>query len=444
MAAEDLNILGQQLLYIDEQKFREVVSLLEHMGHHPEVQKTFSLIRPRLAEVKPRRRPTLKRVFCEPFEDLFEPPMPGDRTPVDAIERVVVNRLWPLVEAEMGTTLVADLSARLKSADGPALEELSLELWTAGAAAVIAVTAKFEAGRLADELDIRLNPGRVRQLQHVGNALGAAGGIVALKKVLAPKPVAKLHEDHLQAVQAIGKTLARSRPEALRVLVLVAAARLADPSMLLGSLWNLDFGQKPADRAALFAEVSGGVVAQIENRVRVLKDAAAHGNGKPDRLAAADLAVDLVTSLDATRGAMEVSRRNEFDKRLKDIRGAVHEMVRSQVLQEADGSIIAGITPATGGLPDRESLLRAENHARALRKCAVVADSLGLRTELRAVTDRTIGTLTSSARQALGSAGTVGGGSKAGYTAVRLIELIAGPAEANRVLTDILEKNRPL
>lgn len=184
--------------------------------------------------------------------------------------------------------------------------------------------------------------------------------------------------------------------------------------------------------------------AQIESRVRVLKDAAAHDDGKPDRLAAADLAVDLVNSLDATRGAMEVSRRSEFDKRLKDIRGAVHEMVRTQVLNEADGSIIAGIAPTAGGLPDRESLLRAENHARALRKCAVVADSLGLRTELRTVTDRTIGTLTSSARQALGSAGTIGAGSKAGYTAVRLIELIAGPTEANRVLTDILEKGRPL
>lgn len=444
MAAEDLNILGQQLLYIDEQKFREVVSLLEHMGHNPEVQKTFSLIRPRLAEVKPRRRPTLKRVFCEPFEDLFEPPLPGDRTPVDAIERVVVNRLWPLVEAEMGATLVADLSARLKSADGPALETLSLELWTAGAAAVFAVTAAFEAGRLADELEIRLNTARVRQLQHVGNALAAAGEIVALKKALSPKPVARLHDDHLQAVQTIGKALARSRPEALRVLVLVAAARLADPAMLLGSLWNLDFGQKSSDRAALFAEVSGGVVAQIETRVRVLKNAAAQDEGKPDRLAAADLAVDLVNSLDATRGAMEVSRRNEFDKRLKDIRGAVHEMVRTQVLHEADGSIIAAMAPAAGGFPDRESLLRAENHARALRKCAVVADSLGLRTELRTVTDRTIGTLTTSARQALGSAGTVGAGTRAGYTAVRLIELIAGPTEANRVLTEILEKGRPL
>lgn len=444
MGAEDLTILGQQLLYIDERKFREVVSLLEHMGHHPDVQKTFSLIRPRLAEVKPRRRPTLKRVFCEPFEDLFEPPMPGDRSPVDAIERVVVNRLWPLVEAEMGAERTGDLTARLKSADGPDLEQLSLELWAAGAEAVAAVTAQFEAGRLADELEIRLNHGRVRQLQHVGHALAAAGGIVALKKVLAPKPLARLHDDHLEAVQKIGKALARTRPEALRVLVLVAAARLSDPAMLLGSLWSLDFGQKPAERAALFAEVSGGVVAQIEDRVRTLRVAATHGDGKPDRLAAADLAVDLVTSLDATRGAMETSRRSEFDKRLKDIRGAVHEMVRTQVLQEADGSILAGMGSPDGGLPDRDTMLRAENHARALRKCAVVADSLGLRTELRAVTDRTLGTLATSAREALGSAGKVGAGAKAGYTAVRLIELIAGPTEANRVLTEILDKGRPL
>jgi len=439
---ESLLGLGDKLLEIDEGKFRQVVGLLEHMGDHPDVLRTFSMIRPRLAELRPKRRPTLKRLFCEPFEDLFDPVLPGEKTPVNTIERAVINHLWPLVEGQLGSEALAAFAAQQREAtdagNAAAPAELAEAFWAAAAEAVRTVALLLETGRLTEAMDLRISPERMRAVQDIATALAIAPALADLKRALAPKPLAKLHQDHLDEVQAIGRRLAKADGHALKVFVLVAAARLADPSLLLGALWHMDFGQKPADRAALFAELSGSVVSHIEERARAM------GEGKPgaaDRLAVADLAAGLVASLDATRNAMEVSRRSEFDQRLKQVRGAVHEMVRTQLLAGAETDILGTVETAVG----KDGVKQAENHARALRKCATIADSLGLRTELRQVTDKTVSALTGAAQQVLGgSQQATAADPRAGYAAIRMIELISGPVEANRILGEILDRARPL
>ncbi|HYH19075.1 MAG TPA: hypothetical protein VD995_10695 [Azospirillum sp.] len=431
--------LGDTLLEIDEGKFRQVVGLLEHMGDHPDVLRTFSMIRPRLAELRPKRRPTLKRLFCDPFEDLFDPLLPDEKTPVNTIERAVINHLWPLVEEQLGSDTLAAFTAShrdaVDSGNAAALSEVAEAFWATSAEAVRTIAALLETGRLTEAMDLRINPERMRAVQDIATALSIAPALAGLKRALAPKPLAKLHHDHLDEVQEIGRKLAKADGPALKVFVLVAAARLADPSLLLGALWHMDFGQKSSDRATLFAELSGSVVSQIEDRARVL------GAGKPgaaDRLAVADLAAGLVASLDATRKAMEVSRRSEFDQRLKQVRGAVHEMVRTQLLAGAETDILGTVGATTG----KEEVKQAENHARALRKCATIADSLGLRTELRQVTEKTVSALTGAAQQVFGGSPEAAADPRAGYAAIRMIELISGPVEANRILGEILDRAR--
>lgn len=449
MESQALLGLGTKLLDIDEQRFRQVVGLLEHMGDHPDVQKTFSLIRPRLVELKPRRRPTMKRLFCEPFEDLFEPLDRSAPAPLKTIERDVVNGLWPLVEAQIGKERVKSFSGALRPvAEAPDGPDMALAFWTEAGEAVALIAGQFEAGRFAEDLKLRLTPDRVRAVGDIARILSIAGPVAELKAVLAPHPVVRLHQDHLAGVQEIGRKVAKSRPEALKIFILLAAARLADPSLLLGGLWNMELGQKSGDRAALFLELSGTVITQIEERSRVMKQAPRQS---ADRLAVADLAAGLVASLEATRSAMEQSRNSSFDQRLKAVRGSVHEMVRSQILEGATGDILEALEEMRDGTMNgaapaqaaetRDQLLRAENHARALRKCATIADTLGLRGELKAVTQKTLGSLTDTARQLLGrGAGSAppASGSRAGFTAVRMIELIAGPAEANQIMNDVL------
>ncbi|BAI75329.1 hypothetical protein AZL_c00360 (plasmid) [Azospirillum sp. B510] len=433
MEMRDLVALGDKLLDIDEAKFRQVVDLLEQMNDHPDIQRTIAVIRPRLVELRLHRRPTLKRLFCDPFEDLFEALGKSDPVPLSVIERALMNSLWPLVEAQIGKErLRAFRPAALR--DGPERKALTEAFWAECAVAVTEIAKGAVAGHYSEALELRMNPDRARALSDIAVILSIAPEVAELKAALAPKPVPKLHGDHVEAIRTIGRRLSRARPEALKIFILLAASRLTDPSVLLSGLWDMDLGQKPADRAALFMALSGTVVAQIEDRSR-------EGGAGPagDRMAVADLALDLVASLDATRAAMEHSRNREFDQRLKQVRNSVHAMVKAQVLLDADLGIVAAIGALDGGSEGRAQLAQAENHARALRKCATIADSLGLRGELREVTQKATASLTEKARQALSGPA---GGARSGYTAIRMIELIAGPAEATRIMDGIMNGGR--
>lgn len=436
MEMKDLVALGDKLLDIDEPKFRQIVDLLEQMNDHPDIQRTIAVIRPRLVELRLHRRPTLKRLFCDPFEDLFEALGKADPVPLSVIERSLMNSLWPLVEAEVGKEHVRAFRPALQ--DGPERKALTEAFWGECAAAVSKIAEGAVSGHFSEALDLRMNPNRIRALADIAIILSIAPEIMELKAALSPKPVPKLHGDHIEAIQTIGRRLSRARPESLKIFILLAASRLTDPSVLLSGLWDMDLGQKPADRAALFMQLSGTVVAQIEDRSRHWQDTPAS-----DRMAVADLALDLVASLDATRTAMEHSRNKEFDQRLKQVRSSVHAMVKSQVLQDADAGIVAAVGAldncAIGASEGRAQLAQAENHARALRKCATIADTLGLRGELREMTQKTTASLTEKAQQALAGPA---GSTRTGYTAIRMIELIAGPAEANKIMDDIMSGGR--
>ncbi|WP_376962306.1 hypothetical protein ABNQ39_18000 [Azospirillum sp. A26] len=432
MEMKDLVALGDKLLDIDEPKFRQIVDLLEQMNDHPDIQRTIAVIRPRLVELRLHRRPTLKRLFCDPFEDLFEALGKADPVPLSVIERSLMNSLWPLVEAQVGKEHMRAFRPALQ--DGPERKALAEAFWGECAAAVTTIAQGAVSGHFSEALDLRMNPNRMRALADIAIILSIAPEIMELKAALSPKPVPKLHGDHIEAIQTIGRRLSRARPESLKIFILLAASRLTDPSVLLSGLWDMDLGQKSADRAALFMQLSGTVVAQIEDRSRSWQDTPAS-----DRMAVADLALDLVASLDATRTAMEHSRNKEFDQRLKQVRSSVHAMVKSQVLQDADAGIVAAIGALEGGSEGRAQLAQAENHARALRKCATIADTLGLRGELREMTQKTTASLTAKAQQALAGPA---GNSRTGYTAIRMIELIAGPAEANKIMDDIMSGGR--
>ncbi|KAA0594005.1 hypothetical protein J2848_004175 [Azospirillum lipoferum] len=436
MEMRDLVALGDKLLDIDEAKFRQVVTLLEQMNDHPDIQRTIAVIRPRLVELRLHRRPTLKRLFCDPFEDLFEALGKADPVPLSVIERSLMNGLWPLVEAQVGKERLRAYRPALH--DGPERKALTDAFWADCAAAVAKIAEGAVAGHFSEALDLRMNPSRTRALADIATILSIAPEVAELKAALSPKPVPKLHGDHVEAIQSIGRRISRANPEALKIFVLLAASRLTDPSVLLSGLWDMDLGQKSADRATLFMQLSGTVVAQIEDRSRLWQDTQAS-----DRMAVADLALDLVASLDATRTAMEHSRNKEFDQRLKQVRNSVHAMVKNQVLQDADAGIVAAVgaldNGAIGSSEGRAQLAQAENHARALRKCATIADSLGLRGELREVTQKTTASLTEKAQQALGGPA---GNARTGYTAIRMIELIAGPAEANKIMDGIMNGGR--
>ena len=326
MEMRDLVALGDKLLDIDEAKFRQIVELLEQMNDHPDIQRTIAVIRPRLVELRLHRRPTLKRLFCDPFEDLFEALGKADPVPLSVIERALMNSLWPLVEAEIGKERLRAYRPALR--DGPERKALCEAFWTECAAAVARIAEGAVAGHFSEALELRMNPSRTRALADIAVILSIAPEVAELKAALSPKPVPKLHADHVEAIQAIGRRLSRLRPDAMKIFVLLAASRLTNPSVLLSGLWDMDLGQKPADRAALFMALSGTVVAQIEDRSQAGQTA-----GNADRMAVADVGrvpvverqsrtlIGLVARRDLLRARARARTQEQHRARLLHMRG---------------------------------------------------------------------------------------------------------------------------
>ncbi len=78
--------------------------------------------------------PTLKRLFCDPFEDLFEALGKADPVPLSVIERSLMNSLWPLVEAQVGKERMRAFRPALQN--GPERKALTEAFWGECAAAV--------------------------------------------------------------------------------------------------------------------------------------------------------------------------------------------------------------------------------------------------------------------------------------------------------------------
>ena len=130
--------LESRLFDIPEDKFIEVVRLLERVRDHPDVRQTFAAIRPRLVQVRPERRPTLKRVLCMPFEDVLES-FGGVDVPLGRIERRVIDPVWKLV-MECGDTALIDQLDRQVQETAPgnlnALRNIGRRLWPMAAQAI--------------------------------------------------------------------------------------------------------------------------------------------------------------------------------------------------------------------------------------------------------------------------------------------------------------------
>ncbi len=202
MDIKDLIALGDKLLYIDEAKFRQIVELLEQMGDHPDIQRTIGVIRPRMVELRIHRRPTLKRLFCDPFEDLFETFGKDAPMPLSIIERSLMNSLWPLVEKQIGRERLKGFYGALR--DGPQQQGLAEAFWAEAAVAVAGIASGTEAGHFDEALGQRLSPDRVRAVADIATILSIAPEIRDLKAALSPKPVSKLHQDHLDGIQDVG------------------------------------------------------------------------------------------------------------------------------------------------------------------------------------------------------------------------------------------------
>ena len=449
--------LESRLFDIPEDKFIEVVRLLERVRDHPDVRQTFAAIRPRLVQLRPGRRPTMKRVLCMPFEDVLES-FSGVDVPLGRIERRVIEPVWRLV-TECGDTALIDQLDRQVQETAPgninSLRNIGRRLWPMAAQAIRAAVEQDGSRQMVWRLlhgdeDLR------RQVLDVAAFLDLGLTVEALKDALAPKPLPALDDHHVDAIEQAAQAAARQSPTLVYYLLLVAASRMANPADLLAVLNDIDLGKARREQPVIFAQLSGLVVTNLEER-----SARLDGNvyGKPDREGGAAAAIApeeaiaiaerLVASVNTTSAVMDFLAEPVYRERLDAVKAAVRTMVTGSVLDTAPQGILTAVAaPAANGRPaavDDDAQTAAEDHARALRRCEGLADALGLHQPLKdAMASMEKGllerahALLAQYPKAAGDAGDAETAEMNLFYALRLLEMVAGPAKADRLRAAIM------
>ncbi|AWB07756.1 hypothetical protein A6A40_19720 (plasmid) [Azospirillum humicireducens] len=454
--------LESRLFDIPEDKFIEVVRLLERVRDHPDVRQTFAAIRPRLVQLRPGRRPTMKRVLCMPFEDVLEG-FSGIDVPLGRIERRVIEPVWRLV-TECGDTALIDQLDRQVQETAPgninALRNIGRRLWPMAAQAIRgAIQGAVEQGGARQTARLLLGDEDLRrQVLDVAAFLDIGLTLEALKDALAPKPLPVLDRHHVAAIEQAAQAAARQSPTLVCSLLLAAASRMANPADLLAVLNDIDLGKARREQPAIFAQLSGLVVTNLEERSARL-DGAGHGKGHgagPGRADAAiapeeavAIAERLVASVATTSAVMDFLAEPVYRERLDAVKAAVRTTVAGSVLDTAPHGILTAVAaPATDGRPaavDDDVQTAAEDHARALRRCEGLADALGLHEPLKDAMASMEKGLLERAHALLAQYPKAAGDPDDAETAeinlfyaLRLLELVAGPAKADRLRTAIM------
>ncbi|HYF85457.1 hypothetical protein [Azospirillum sp.] len=446
--------LESRLFDIPEDKFIEVVRLLERVRDHPDVRQTFAAIRPRLVQVRPGRRPTMKRVLCMPFEDVLES-FSGVDVPLGRIERRVIEPVWRLV-TECGDTALIDQLDRQVQETAPgninALRNIGRRLWPMAALAIRSAVEQDGSRQMVWRLlhgDEELR----RQVLDVAAFLDIGLTVEALKDALAPKPLPKLDDRHVEAIEQAAQAAARQSPTLVYYLLLVAASRMANPADLLTVLNDIDLGKARREQPVIFAQLSGLVVTNLEERSARL-DGNGFGNGGGAAVAIAPeeaiaIAERLVASVNTTSAVMDFLAEPVYRERLDAVKAAVRTMVTGSVLDTAPQGILTAVAaPAANGRPvavDDDAQSAAEDHARALRRCEGLADALGLHQPLKDAMASMEKGLLERAQALLAQYPRAAGDPDDAETAeinlfyaLRLLEMVAGPARADRLRTAIM------
>lgn len=359
-------------------KILEIARLLERIGDHPRVRETMGAMRPRLVHLRPPRRLNLRRIFCDPFEDLLDSPS-SLAAPIKRVDRSIIEPIWRIVEERLGEATLAPLrrqAAGLSDGDADARHTLGCRLWFPAAGVMRAVADEIGNDPRGASMIAGALPDPAERLRELADFLAVGHQIAQIKALLFPKP-AEFGPEEAEELARLIREAAKSAPSGVLNLLLVAGSRLRRPGDMVAALTEMDFGAARREKSRVFAELSGLIVDGLEtggtrSEVRDLS---------PKN--AADLAERLLDGLSSTRDLMDAVSEHQYDGRLESVRMSVRELVRGKVIERVPNEILAGLPPIPGedeplAAPDEAAWEEAEENAVALRRCRDLAPALDL------------------------------------------------------------------
>ncbi|HZT89093.1 MAG TPA: hypothetical protein VFA12_14055 [Stellaceae bacterium] len=396
--------LAQRLCALPEAKFLAVVGQLERHAHVPAIGLLMDACRPRLRQLRPPRVPSLKRLFCRPFEDLLVSRQPPEGLAKARILRDAVDPCWAAIKAA-GQEQIAELEENLRGiAPGQAKLVFSLgeRLWQT-------------AGRLLSAARSGEAPDAAQQTMLMRDALLAAPAIERFKREVPTKPVPKLGKPEKTIILECIEQLATQRLPT-NAFLLVLAARVKQPAELIEILAGTD--------VRVPEEVESCAVAQLVDRVNRLDETITETG--PEGLAKE--IEEVLQAMAETGNVLGKSVKNGLDENVVVMEQAARAALDEHVIEAAPAALEAAFEDA----PGQDALLAAEAHARALYRSRHAAKKLGLGAKAEAAMAAARERFEARLAEELKAAAEAGNseGNAAIFRAIRMIELVAGTEAA--------------
>jgi len=459
-AEENLADLEGKLFEIPEVKFVQLVGFLEKNlergGDTTPLRLLLAKMRPRMVQVRPPRRNTVKRQFCRPFEELLY--NTKSLVPVDGrIPRNAIDPIYKLFEEESDKTDLGAMELELSgmSIDDPLCDALGSKIWAEASVNLRSVMVRSQRDSLSkrDLIDKLKGEHIYKALGDVVDILEIADIVQSMRKQLPPRPIQTLSTGVIKIIGEHMDKATRFAAKKAETLLLVAMGCLEKPWEIMEALEKLALEQKKPIDPALSALAVRALVTGAEQRLETMRLDLEGGDYKPDSETLARQIADLAKTMLGAKSAVQASGQGKgLDRQLDRARKSLRDMVTINILNGADQSIVSNLLMSDAGAfvtggggigswdlpPDEQKLREAEQRAVALRLCARYAEELGLGGEAEeklSVLQEQLTSLTTnmiesmhgrflSTKQRTSAEANL-------YASVRLVELLAGPDVAN-------------
>jgi hypothetical protein len=280
-AEENLNELEGKLFEIPEAKFVQLVTFLEKNlergGDTTPLRLLLSKMRPRMVQVRPPRRNTVKRQLCRPFEELLY--NTKSLVPVDGrIPRNAIEPIYRVYEEETDKDQIAAMEQELAGlpVDDPRCEPIASKVWAYGAVNLRSLMVRSQRDTVSkrDLIDKLRGEHIFKALGDVVDILEIADIVQSMRKQLPPRPIQTLSTG---VVKIIGEHMDKAikfAPKKAETLLLVAMGCLEKPWEIMEALEKLALEQKKTIDPALSALAVRALVTGAEQRLETTSRAA--------------------------------------------------------------------------------------------------------------------------------------------------------------------------
>jgi hypothetical protein len=431
-STEALTSLISPLEEVPEDKFRRVVCMLEPMRHMPEVRAALEGMRARIAQVRPPRALTVQRLLYMPVEDaLVNTP---DKSGSGYVSRQLMSIAWSHLESRAEPERLQGWQRRINAltgadSDDEAQLEDEISRWAVeilGASVRRALVDRAERkALLGDAVDL------LAEMQQCIRLLDVCPQIRAIRRLLPMKPLRSLGREERSPIRHMILDLQPTSLDRVYAILLAVMLRLAVPGEFLDDVPAILSGFPSAAKAELQSRLTVFIMGDMDRRATT---AVQVGDG--DLNLRAEKAEILISALAAGEKAILTGDR-DTRKQLTAVRGTAVEIVTG-IVREADKSVRGGIV--ADGLGDLDTLKRAEDSVRALRRCDRFADKVGLDGAVRGTIQEVAAVMRTRAAEALQvmqeaptSSGDSGQSQDEVFWAIRMLELSGCADEADQI-----------